>query len=102
MTMREIVTRINYFRVEKNVSARDLSLSIDKNESYIAQLENRMFNLSVNALMSILDVLGVEPEEFFAKDYRNYKKNIVLNGEYDGLSDEQKEVVLSVVRNFRK
>ena len=100
--MKEVVTRINYFRMEKGLSAEDLSFRIGKSASYVSKVEGSLLMPPAEVLLEFIDALGVEPEEFFAKDYRNYKKNIVLNGEYDGLSDEQKEVVLSVVRNFRK
>lgn len=102
MTMRDIATRINYFRMEKNKSARDLSLAIDKSESYLTQFESRCFNLSTGTLLKLIEALGIEPEEFFAKDYRNYRKNILIGEEYEKLSDDQKQVVLSVLRNFRK
>ena len=102
MTMKEVVTRINYFRMEKGLSAEDLSFRIGKSASYVSKVESSLLMPPAEVLLELIDALGVEPEEFFAKDYRNYKKNIMLNGEYDGLSDEQKEVVLSVVRNFRK
>ena len=102
MTMRDIATRINYFRMEKNKSARDLSLAIDKSESYLTQFESRCFNLSTGTLLKLIEALEIEPEEFFAKDYRNYSKNILIDEEYEKLSDDQKEVVLSVLRNFRK
>ena len=102
MTMREVITRINYFRLEKGISAAELSFRVGKSASYVSKLESVGIIPPSNILLKLIEALGIEPEEFFAKDYRNYRKNILIGEEYEKLSDDQKQVVLSVLRNFRK
>ena len=102
MTMREVITRINYFRLEKGLSAAELSFRVGKTASYVSKLESVGVTPPTDVMLKIIEALGIEPEEFFAKDYRNYSKNVLIDEEYEKLSDDQKEVVLSVLRNFRK
>ncbi|MDR1917504.1 MAG: helix-turn-helix domain-containing protein [Christensenellaceae bacterium] len=73
--MKKIITRIGYFRTQKNLSARELSLRIGKHDTYINTLESKDFNLPVNALLEIIDALGITCEEFFANDFSNFQKN---------------------------
>ena len=88
MDIKEIIERISYFRNESKLSARELSLRIFKNETYINRLEYLNFNLPVTVLMEIIDALGITPDEFFAKDYKNYsKKEKLLNLLTDLISD---------------
>lgn len=100
--MREVITRINYFRLEKGLSAAELSFRVGKTASYVSKLESVGVTPPTDVMLKIIEALGIEPEEFFAKDYRNYSKNVLIDEEYEKLSDDQKEVVLSVLRNFRK
>ncbi len=75
MKSNEIVQRISYYRSKFNISARELSLMIGKNEGYINKLESNDFNLTINTLLNILDALGVTAEEFFADDYSLFNEN---------------------------
>ncbi|MBQ8522562.1 MAG: helix-turn-helix transcriptional regulator [Clostridia bacterium] len=80
MEFKDIIKRISYFRIEKGISARELSLSIGKSENYINQLESFDFIVPSDVLLQIIDNLGITPEEFFAEDYKNYKtKKAILN-----------------------
>lgn len=80
MDIQEISNRILYFRNSKNISARELSLSIGKNANYINQLESLAFIIPADTLLVIIDNLGITPAEFFAEDYKNYKtKKSILN-----------------------
>jgi len=80
MEFRDIIKRISYFRIDKGVSARELSLNIGKSENYINQLESFDFIVPSDVLLQIIDNLGITPEEFFADDYKNYKtKKAILN-----------------------
>lgn len=80
MKIRDIADRVIYFRDLKNISARELSISVGKNENYINQLESLSFVVPTDILLNIIDNLDIKPEEFFAEDYKNYKtKKAVLS-----------------------
>ena len=57
--------RIAQLRQQRNVSARDMSLSIGQNESYINRIENRKALPSLQTFFFICDYFGVTPQEFF-------------------------------------
>ncbi|MFQ7078711.1 MAG: helix-turn-helix domain-containing protein [Christensenellaceae bacterium] len=63
--MDEIINRISYFRNKSNLSARELSLRIDKNGAYINHLESSKFNIKVSVLLDILRELDITCTEFF-------------------------------------
>lgn len=71
----EIITRIGIIRTRAKISARALSLAINKNPAYINQMEStRSFESSLSTLLEILEVCGVSPEEFFYYDMDAYKQ----------------------------
>lgn len=59
--------RIAQLRMQKNVSARDMSLSLGQNSSYINQIENRKALPSLQGLFYICEYFGITPRQFFDK-----------------------------------
>ncbi len=57
--------RIAQLRTAKGVSARDMSLSLGQNDSYINRIENKRSLPSLTGLFYICEYLGVTPMEFF-------------------------------------
>ena len=57
--------RLARLRTEKGVSARDMSLSIGQNPSYINNIETGKAMPSMSAFFFICDYLGITPKEFF-------------------------------------
>ena len=57
--------RLAELRVNKGVSARDMSLSIGQSAGYINALENRNGFPSMQVFFYICEYLGVTPAEFF-------------------------------------
>lgn len=57
--------RIAQLRIQKNVSARDMSLSLGQNNSYINQIENRKALPSLQGLFYICEYFGITPKQFF-------------------------------------
>lgn len=57
--------RIAQLRLQKNISARDMSLSLGQNNSYINQIENKKSLPSLQGLFYICEFLGVTPRQFF-------------------------------------
>lgn len=63
--------RLAELRMQKGVSARDMSLSIGQSEKYINKIENRKSLPSMHAFFFICEYLGVTPAQFFDKDNQN-------------------------------
>lgn len=57
--------RITQLRMQKGVSARDMSLSIGQNKSYINQIENKKALPSLPVLFYICEYFNITPQEFF-------------------------------------
>lgn len=64
----EFRKRLRDLRLHKNVSARDMSLSIGQNASYINRIENGVMMPSMSAFFFICDYLKITPSEFFNTD----------------------------------
>ena len=73
--------RITGLRIQKDVSARDMSLSIGQNDSYINRIENKKTLPSMQTFFYICDYLGVTPQEFFDQGnlYPEQLKEIIEN-----------------------
>ncbi len=65
--------RLAKLRMEKGVSARDMSLSLGQSNSYINKIENKVAYPSMTGFLYICDYLGITPYEFF------YDENMVPN-----------------------
>lgn len=57
--------RIVKLRTQKGVSARDMSLSLGQNSSYINQIENKKALPSLQGLFYICEYFQISPQEFF-------------------------------------
>lgn len=57
--------RLTQLRMQKNVSARDMSLSLGQANNYINSIENRKAFPSMQSFFYICEYLGVTPQEFF-------------------------------------
>ena len=57
--------RISELRMQKDVSARDMSLSLGQNNSYINQIENGKALPSLQGLFFICEYFGITPKDFF-------------------------------------
>ena len=68
MEKEEFIKRLTQLRVQKGVSARDMSLSIGQSAGYISNIENGVNLPSMTAFFYICDYLGISPRDFFAAE----------------------------------
>ncbi len=62
------VERLAQLRMQKGVSARDMSLSIGQSATYINKIENGLALPSMSAFFYICEYFGLTPAEFFDTD----------------------------------
>lgn len=62
---KEFRLRLSKLRIDKGVSARDMSLSLGQNPGYINCIENGKSLPSIKIFFAICDYLEVTPNEFF-------------------------------------
>ena len=65
MEKEEFINRLSRLRMNKGVSARDMSLSIGQSAGYINNIENGVNLPSMGVFFSICDYLEISPAEFF-------------------------------------
>ena len=92
--------RLAQLRMDKGVSARDMSLSIGQSAGYINNIETKKNLPSMAAFFYICEYLGVTPQEFF--DFGNQVPQR-LNEIVDclkGLNSEQLDSILTIVKGL--
>lgn len=93
--------RLTQLRLEKGVSARDMSLSLGQSESYINKIENKRTLPSFTGFLYICEYFGITPEEFFSST-PSPQKTKGLTEELGKLTPEQTEHILQIVRDITK
>ena len=96
-----LIDRLGYLRNRANLSARELSLMIDKSFAYLAKFENGDFNIPCEVLIDAIEACGSTPEEFFWDDISKYKDQKQLISKFDKLSPESKQTFLDLLNNLK-
>jgi transcriptional regulator with XRE-family HTH domain len=94
--------RLSQLRLNKGVSARDMSLSIGQSASYINNVENGVCFPSMAAFFYICDYLGVTPAEFFEVDSQSPVKEKELLDAVKGLSTEHLDHLIALAKALKK
>lgn len=92
--------RLSELRIQKGVSARDMSLSLGQSESYINKIENKRTLPSFTGFLYICEYFGITPQEFFNDRLTAPQKLKELNAELEKLTPEQAEHVLQIVKDI--
>lgn len=92
--------RISQLRVEKGVSARDMSLSLGQSESYINKIENGYTLPSMSGFIYICEYFGISPKDFFDIDSPSPSKQNELLQEIKKLSPEKAGHILAILRDL--
>lgn len=88
--------RLASLRIRKNVSAREMSLALGQNESYINRIENGHTYPSMQCFFYICEYLGVSPAEFFYSAELPRSKLSTVIGQIEKLNDHQLDIILTV------
>lgn len=88
MYSEKFVKRLIQLRIKKNVSARDMSLSIGQNSSYINSIENGKSLPSMAIFFNICEFLEITPQEFFNFDDAHPAETSKLSTQICKLDDE--------------
>lgn len=95
-----IAGRISQLRIQRGVSARDMSLSLGQSESYINKIENKRIQPSMQGFLYICEYLEISPKEFFDTDMPDPLKVRQIAAEAEGLTSEQADHVLQIIRDI--
>ena len=95
------VERITSLRNQKNVSAREMSLAIGQNGSYINRIENKQVFPSMQAFFYICEYFQIFPKDFFNTDNLDPIKINKIMEELKKLDDVQLDTVLAVINDLQ-
>ena len=98
----EFAKRLTELRMNKGVSARDMSLSIGQSPGYINNIENGINYPSMAVFFYICDYLSITPMEFFDFDTANPSKANELLNAAKGLGTDQLEHLIALAKGLQK
>ncbi len=102
MEQKEFSLRLSQLRLNKGVSARDMSLSIGQSHGYINNIEAGVAFPSMTVFFYICEYLGITPCEFFDIDAKNPAKAQELLLAIKGLSNEDLDHLIAIAKRLKK
>lgn len=94
--------RLAQLREDKQVSAREMSLAIGQNCSYINRIENKKAFPSMQCFFYICDYLQITPQEFFDDNSQSPHTLNELMESLKTLSPKQLNLINNIVIEFQK
>ncbi|MGN0447375.1 MAG: helix-turn-helix domain-containing protein [Acutalibacteraceae bacterium] len=92
--------RLAYLRMQKGVSARDMSLSLGQSESYINKIENRRTLPSMSGFFYICEYLEITPKDFFDTDVASPHCFCEIEKELKKLTPKQSQHILFLLKDI--
>ena len=100
MYANEFRERLTNLRNAKDVSAREMSLDIGLNESYIHNIESGKALPSMTNFFYICDYLNISPKDFFDTDSAAPEQLNSLITDLKKLDAKQLETISELIKNF--
>lgn len=101
MEKKDFARRLVALRMDKNVSAREMSLALGQSPGYINNIENGANYPSMAIFFYICEYLDVTPEEFFAEENAHPAKVRALAEAAQHLSAEQVDRLTAIARELK-
>lgn len=92
--------RLTQLRINKGVSARDMSLSIGQNAGYINNIESGKSLPSMTGFFYICEYLNISPQEFFETDCSQPEEVHDLIKDLKRLNRRQLQNISSIVQDL--
>lgn len=102
MEKEEFIKRLVNLRMNKGVSARDMSLSLGQSPSYINNIENGVNFPSMTVFFYICDYFDISPREFFDVEETNPTRTRELIEAVKGLENEQLYILIALAKGLKK
>ena len=94
--------RLEQLRLEKNVSAREMSLALGQNASYINRIESGKALPSLSLFFYICDYFQITPKDFFNDEKNNFYYTGELIRDIQTLTGPQAQHLLAVIRDINR
>lgn len=102
MEREEFTARLVKLRMNKGVSARDMSLSLGQSENYINEIENGKAYPSMQAFFYICDYFNITPQEFFDTDRPDPSGSNLLVQRIRGLAPDKLRIISTMIDSWEK
>ena len=94
--------RLAELRMQKGISARDMSLSLGQANNYINTIENRKSLPSMQSFFYICEFLNITPQEFFDEGNSNPQRLREFINEAKKLNDNSLSHLLGLMKELNK
>lgn len=101
MEKKDFARRLVSLRMDRNVSAREMSLALGQSPGYINNIENGANYPSMAVFFYICEYLDVTPEEFFTTENAHPAKVRALAEAAQHLSAEQLDRLTAIARELK-
>lgn len=92
--------RLVELRLKKNVSARDMSLSMGQNPGYINNIESGKALPSLTGFFYICEYLDITPQEFFDTDLEYPEQIRSIINDLKKLNERQLQNISEIVKDL--
>ena len=96
----DFAERITELRTQKNVSAREMSLALGQNESYINRIENKKTFPSMQVFFYICEYLNISPKDFFDNNISVPQKLYEIIEDIKKLKSTQLDTISALVKEL--
>ena len=96
-----IANRISDLRIKKNVSARDMSLSLGQSQSYINNIENKKALPSMQMFLYICEYLEISPKDFFDEEMNSPDAFNEFIQSIKRLNKDQIDILIAVAEEMK-
>lgn len=93
--------RVAQLRIQHGSTARDMSLSLGQNDTYINKIENKKALPSLQGLFYICEYFKITPQEFFDEGNTNPERLRELIAEAKTLDDEALGYLLGIIKKMK-
>lgn len=99
---KDVIYRLGYYRNKNNLSAREASLRLGYSDSFINRIERFNVELKLSTLLEFLELVEINPFEFFYPNPENFKEDKQLIESINNLSKDDKDTILELVNKLGK
>lgn len=99
MTIEQFAARLTQLRLEKGISARDMSLSLGQSEAYINRIENQKMLPSMTVFFYICEYFNITPAEFFDESAPSAEL-LDATKKLSSLPEEKRQHILAVIHDL--
>lgn len=94
--------RLTQLRIQKGISARDMSLSLGQSESYINKIENGKAFPSMQVFFYICEYFNITPKDFFDAENQNPGTLDELVNDIKTLTNNQIACISCLIKELKR